>query len=153
MLVISECLGGVLCRYDGGAKTIESLKSRLDKSEAVAVCPEVLGGMSTPREPSEIVGGNGFDVWNGKAKVLSKSGKDVTEQFKQGAIAAYEKISGLGIDCVVFKANSPSCGSSQVYDGTFSGSKIPGPGVTGAYFINHGLKVISEEEWLAEQGD
>lgn len=109
--------------------------------------------MPTPRTPAEIIGGDGFDVWAGKAQVISKTGEDVTEAFKQGAQIAYEKIKELAVDCLILKANSPSCGSRNIYDGTFTGQKKIGVGVATAYFIEQGLNVLTEEEWLKGRGD
>lgn len=152
MQVISGCLGGICCRYDGRSNTIDGLKTLLENGDACAICPEVLGDLPTPRSPAEIVGGDGFDVWQGTAQVMTKDGRDVTEAFKAGAIRAYEEIKNLEFSQIILKTNSPSCGSKLIYDGTFSGEKIPGVGVTTAYFINQGLKVISEAEWGMSDG-
>lgn len=151
MLGISSCLGGIACRYDGNSNTVAELKKMMAQEQAAGICPEVLGGLPTPREPAEIIGGDGFDVWLGTAKVVSRKGEDVTENFKKGAVLAYEKLAELDIDCLVMKANSPSCGSRYIYDGTFSGNKRDGAGVAAAYFINHGLEVMTEEDWLMRE--
>ena len=126
MIGISACLGGVLCRYDGQEKAVPELKK--------LVCPEVMGGLSTPRAPAEIVGGDGFDVWNGQAKVITTNGEDVTKAYQEGAIHAYQKLKEQEIDLVILKAKSPSCGSSLIYDGSFSGTLKSGTGVATAYF-------------------
>lgn len=147
MIGISACLGGVCCRYDGQAKEITALKKLIDNGKAIVVCPEVLGGLPIPREPAEIKGGDGFDVWNDKAKVLTETGEDMTESFKQGAIIAYQKLIEHNITTIILKENSPSCGSKSIYDGTFSGNHCDGAGVATAYFISQGLVVISENDW------
>lgn len=147
MIGISACLGGVFCRYDGGSNEIHALKKLVAANQAVMVCPEVLGGLPTPRTPAEIQGGDGFAVWNDQARVLDKQGRDVTEAFKQGAIKAYEELQKLQISSLILKERSPSCGSSLIYDGSFSGNRIKGVGVATAYFIQQGLPVYSEENW------
>lgn len=147
MIGISACLGGVCCRYDGQAKEITALKKLVENGQAVLVCPEVLGGLPIPREPAEIRGGDGFDVWNGDAKVLTNTGEDVTALFKQGAITAYQKLVEQKITTIILKENSPSCGSKSIYDGTFSGNQRNGSGVATAYFIDRGLIVVSENDW------
>ncbi|ALS00574.1 hypothetical protein ATZ33_04055 [Enterococcus silesiacus] len=147
MIGISACLGGVCCRYDGQAKEITALKQLIANGQAISVCPEVLGGLPIPREPAEIKGGDGFDVWNDKAVVLTKTGEDMTQSFKQGAIIAYQKLVEYNITTIILKENSPSCGSKSIYDGTFSGNHRDGIGVATAYFVSQGLEVISENDW------
>lgn len=112
------------------------------------VCPELLGGFSTPREPAEIVGGDGEDVLDGKAKVFEKSGKDVTELYIQGAIRTLEKAQAIGATMVVLKEYSPSCGSAIIYNGEFKGKKIAGVGVTTALLKRNGIQVVSEDEFF-----
>lgn len=148
MLGISSCLAGIACRYDGNHNEIKKIKEYLANHQAVLICPEVLGGMPTPRTPAEIVGGDGFDVWQGRARVIDKNGQDVTTSFKQGAIQTYGKLQEQQITELILKERSPSCGSKKIYDGTFSGTKINGVGVATAYFINHGIKIYSEESQL-----
>ncbi|GCF92171.1 hypothetical protein NRIC_00620 [Enterococcus florum] len=147
MIGISACLSGVCCRYDGNHNEIAELKQLLQQEKAVIICPEVLGGLPTPRYPAEIVGGNGFDVWENRAHVIDQQGVDVTEAFKKGAIAAFQKLKALDIQQVVLKERSPSCGVRLIYDGSFSGQRISGAGVAAAYFINQGLTVYSEDNW------
>ena len=147
MLGISACLGGIACRYDGGSNEITALKELVETGQAVMICPEVLGGLPTPRHPAEIQGGDGFDVWLDQAKVMDNAGNDVTEAFKQGAIKAFEEMQKQGITGLVLKERSPSCCSSLIYDGSFSGTRIKGVGVATAYFIQQGLPVYSEENW------
>lgn len=152
MIGISACLGGSCCRYDGKHQEVSSLKKRLEQNQAIRVCPEVLGGLPIPRDPAEISGGNGFDVWQGTAQVITNQGEDVTDMFKEGAKRAYEKLQAQGINHLVLKDKSPSCGSQVIYDGTFSGTKVQGIGVATAYFLLQGMTVQSEVQWLAQQG-
>lgn len=147
MLGISACLAGICCRYDGNHNQIDILKQLVEEKKAVIVCPEVLGGLPTPRVPAEIIGGNGFDVWTGQAKVVDKTGNNVTDAFKAGAIKAYQEIQKAGVTHLILKERSPSCGSQLIYDGSFSGNRIAGVGVATAYFINQGIQVFSEENW------
>ncbi|MGG5340711.1 DUF523 domain-containing protein [Enterococcus sp. AZ192] len=147
MIGISACLGGICCRYDGQSKELSFLKELVEKKEAMPICPEVLGGLPIPREPAEITGGDGFAVWQGQASVLTVSGEDVTECFKEGAKIAYQKLLEHQIDTLIVKEDSPSCGYRRIYDGTFSGNKIAGIGVATAYFILNGISVVSENEW------
>ncbi len=148
MIGISACLGGVLCRYDGRSQTVPQLMTLVQTGQAVMVCPEVLGGLPIPREPAEIIGGDGETVWQGQAIVRTISGEDVTEQFKAGAILAYQKLQKLEIDQLILKEKSPSCGSRMIYDGQFSGIKKAGVGVACAYFRQQVLQVMSDVEWL-----
>lgn len=147
MIVVSSCLAGLKVRYDGRHCLDEEIRRLVEENKAVTVCPEVMGGLPVPRVPAEIVGGDGGDVLDGKAKVVNKSGEDVTEYFIKGAYAALEKIRQVGAKVVVLKENSPSCGSSMIYNGEFSGKKIPGSGVTVALLKRNGIKVISEKEF------
>ena len=144
MIGISACLTGIACRYDGKSNRVQPLDQLIEQGKAVAFCPEVLGGLSTPREPAEIVGGTAEDVWSGTAKVMTVSGEDVTKAFQAGALIALEQAVQAKITVAVLKANSPSCGSQMVYDGTFSGNKIIGSGLTAALFRQHGIRVVDE---------
>ena len=135
-VIISACLLGLDCKYDGGnnrlpEETIEKLTARY---ELVPVCPECFGGLTTPRTPSERLGD----------KVVSKTGADVTEQFRKGAEAAMYLARFFGVKTAILKANSPSCGSGTVYDGTFTGTLVPGDGVTAELLKLHGIEVIDE---------
>lgn len=127
------------------------IKQLFLNKKAHALCPELLGGFTTPRLPAEIVGGTGQDVLNGKAKILDSSGLDVTELYLKGAYRTLDIARQIQATCVVLKENSPSCGSQKIYNGTFQGEKITGVGITTALLQRHGFKVISEneiEEWL-----
>ncbi|OTN77237.1 hypothetical protein A5886_002334 [Enterococcus sp. 8G7_MSG3316] len=148
MIGISACLGGALCRYDGKSQSVSQLMTLVQEGRAIMVCPEVLGGLPIPRDPAEIIGGDGVTVWQGAARVMTVSGQDVTQQFKEGAIVAYQKLQALGINQLILKEKSPSCGSQMIYDGQFSGIKKAGVGVASAYFRQQGMQVMSDVEWL-----
>ncbi|TWI57802.1 DUF523 domain-containing protein [Halalkalibacter nanhaiisediminis] len=149
MILVSSCLAGLEVRYNGTHRLNNKISKLVEENKAVTICPELLGGFSTPREPAEIVGGEGEDVLDGKAKVVEKSGKDVTELYIKGAYATLEKALKMNATTVVLKESSPSCGSSMIYNGHFKGEKIVGNGVTSALLKRNGFQVISEEQ-LAE---
>lgn len=142
--VVSACLVGSCCRYDGSSRPDAGVQALAAAGEAVAACPECLGGLETPREPSEIVGGDGFDVLDGRARVMTRSGRDVTEQYLAGAEAFLGKMRQAGAEEAVLKARSPSCGVRQIYDGTHSGTLRPGPGVTAALLERAGMRVCEK---------
>lgn len=146
MIAVSACLAGVPCRYDGGANSVDEMVRLVKAKGAVCICPECMGGLSTPREPAEIVGGSAEDVLSGHAQVLTKSGADVTDAFVRGAYAVLEFCQAHGITEAVLKARSPSCGCGTVYDGTFSGKLIPGDGVTAALLGRNGISVRTERD-------
>lgn len=146
--LISACLVGENVRYDGQNCLQQKLRQLVIEQRAVIICPEVSGGLSTPRLAAEIVGGNGEDVLYGKAKVLDSAGNDVSNAFIQGAYKALQLAQKHQITHVILKANSPSCGSELIYDGSFSGNKIQGNGVTSALLKQHGFKVITEDQFL-----
>jgi len=136
-------------RYNGTDCLDEKIQKLLNENQAIAVCPELLGGFSTPREPAEIVGGDGEDVLAGTAKVVDRSGTDVTELYLKGAYITLEKAQEVSATMVVLKENSPSCGSTMIYNGEFKGKKIAGNGVTAALLRKNGIEVTSEENWLS----
>lgn len=141
MIAVSECLAGHPCRYDGGAKPDAAVQQLLRAGEAVCICPECMGGLPTPRLPSEIVGGDGADVWTGAARVMNTAGEDVSRFFMDGARRALACIQQQGIDTAILKARSPSCGAGEIYDGTFSGRLKHGDGVTTALLRAHGISI------------
>lgn len=132
-ICVSACLLGENCRYDGKNMKNMNVIEYLKDKEYVAVCPECLGGLSTPREPSEIV----------NDQVLSCSGKNVTKQFVDGAMKALEIAKNNGCEVAIFTEKSPSCGSNLVYDGSFTGRKIEGQGITSKLFQENGIEIIS----------
>lgn len=153
MIIVSSCLAGMKVRYNSTDCLDETIHQLLDNNRAVAVCPELLGGFSTPREPAEIVGGDGGAVLDGTAKVMDRLGNDVSEMYILGAYKTLEQARNAGASIVVLKENSPSCGSSMIYNGAFAGQKIPGEGVTAALLRRNGIEVISEEQLPARLGE
>lgn len=144
MKMISACLIGCECRYDQKSCLDQELEQLLREGKVIPVCPEQLGGLPTPRPPAEIVGGDGFDVLDGKARIVDQKGNDVTEEFLMGAHQALKLAQAVGATSAILKENSPSCGSTFVYDGTFSGNKVTGTGLTAALFRRNGIEVQSE---------
>ncbi|WP_026477020.1 DUF523 domain-containing protein [Alkaliphilus transvaalensis] len=147
MILVSACLLGVNCKYSGGHNLKENLIKELENRSIVPICPEQLGGLTTPRPPAEIQGGNGQDVLAGNGSVSRNDGIDVTEAFIKGAEETLKIAQLLGIKEAILKANSPSCGNKRIYDGSFSGKKIAGIGVTAALLESRGIKVYSEEDF------
>jgi len=149
-ILVSRCLLGHRVRYDGGASgPFDQLQQWLDEGRIVPLCPEVAGGLPTPRAAAEIPGGQGGEVLDGQARVITTGGDDVSAEFLSGAYQALELVQKHGIRIAVLKANSPSCGNLLTYDGSFSGVKVSGEGVTAALLKRNGVLVFSELE-LAE---
>lgn len=146
MIVVSSCLAGLEVRYNGTHRLDTRIQGLVDNNKAIMICPELLGGFTTPREPAEIVGGDGEDVLQGKAKVMNRLGTDVTEMYVKGAYETLRKVREVHADIIILKENSPSCGSAMIYNGEFTGEKIVGNGVTTALLKRNGLRVISEEQ-------
>lgn len=146
-ILISRCLLGHPVRYDGGASgPFDRLAAWQAEGRVVGLCPEVAGGLPTPRAPAEIPGGQGGAVLAGEAQVLTVQGEDVTAPFMRGAEIALAHVREHGIRIAILKANSPSCGNRETYDGTFSGTRVPGEGVTAALLRQEGVQVFSEHE-------
>lgn len=148
MIMVSACLCGVNCKYNGGNNNIKEIEKLLKNKKVIFVCPEQLGGLQTPRSPSEIVGGTGIDVLNKCAKVLNKEKVDLTRNFLKGAEEVLNLAKKVKPELIILKANSPSCGKGSIYDGSFSKKKIPGNGVTSELLIKNGFNVIDENEYL-----
>lgn len=149
-ILVSRCLLGHRVRYDGGASgPFDLLEQWIEEGRVVPLCPEVAGGLPTPRAAAEIPGGQGGEVLDGIAAVITTDGEDVSAQFLEGARQALKLVQKHGIRVAVLKANSPSCGNLLTYDGTFSGVRVSGEGVTAALLKRHGVRVFSELE-LAE---
>lgn len=146
-VLVSACLLGQPVRYDGRSSGHpDLLQLWQQQGRVVPLCPEVAGGLPTPRPPAEIPGGQGGAVLDGEARVVTVQGEDVSAEFLAGARLALELVRRHGIRVAVLKSGSPSCGNRQVYDGTFSGCKIDGEGVTSALLRREGVQVFSELE-------
>ncbi len=135
-ILVSKCLLGINCRYKGDNCRCEKVVELGKENNLIPVCPEEDGGLPTPRDPSEIVGN----------KVLSNKGKDVTKEYQKGAELALKAAKENHIDYAVLKKNSPSCGKGIIYDGSFTGKKIPGNGVTVKLLLENGFTVLTEDE-------
>lgn len=147
LIIVSACLANLPCKYNGGYNTNPLITRWVEEGKAIPVCPEVLGGLPTPREPNEIAGGDGFDVVDGRARVMTKSGRDCTKEFLEGAQKVLEIARTNEVTSAVLKQRSPSCGSSAIYNGGFCGKTIAGMGVLAALLTRAGLKVYSEENF------
>lgn len=145
MIIVSACLCGLNTRYDGKSNLNEKVIKLLREGKAIVVCPEQLGGMSTPRPPHEIRSGTGAEVLDGFAKVIGIDGADSTKEFIAGAYEVLKLYKSTGAKAAILKAKSPSCGCGDIYDGTFSSTKIKGNGVTAELLIRSGIKVYTEE--------
>ncbi len=141
-IVVSACLLGAPVRYNGRDKKTNHpvLQRWIDEGRVVSACPEVLGGLGTPRPPAEIV------HVAGRRRVRADSGRDVTAEFERGAAEALEQAVRHGARVAILKEGSPSCGSTFVYDGTFTGARVDGEGVAAALLRHHGIRVFSEHE-------
>ncbi|WP_027634262.1 DUF523 domain-containing protein [Clostridium hydrogeniformans] len=146
MILVSACLCGVNCKYNGGNNLKKPLKKLLEQGKVMMVCPEQLGGLETPRKPCEISFGSGKEVLQGKSKVITKENIDCTEKFIKGAEETLNIAKSINPEYIILKSKSPSCGVSKIYDGTFTGTLKNGSGVTAELLLKNGFKVITEEE-------
>jgi uncharacterized protein YbbK (DUF523 family) len=141
-VLVSACLLGSPVRHDARDKKCDHpvMQRWIDEGRVVSVCPEMLGGLGTPRPPAEIT------AVDGSRHVLTREGRDVTAAFEAGARAAASEAAAHQVHVAILKGGSPSCGSSFVYDGTFTSTRVPGEGVTTALLRERGIAVFSEEE-------
>ncbi len=135
-VIVSACLAGDNCKYSGGNNFNQKMMDFLKNHEMIKVCPEVLGGLPTPRPSAEIVNG----------RVMNTQGADITREFELGAQKAFQIVQKENPDLIILQSRSPSCGTRQIYDGTFSGSKILGHGLFAALCIKAGYRVLDIEE-------
>lgn len=131
-IAVSACLLGENCKYNGGNNFTEKVSEYVKGHEVIPVCPEVFGGLPTPREPSEIVDGI----------VRHKDGSSVDMEFRKGAEVAFKIIKEKEVELVILQSRSPSCGVNTIYDGSFSGKIIKGHGVFAEILLKNGIKVI-----------
>lgn len=135
-ILISACLLGVPCKYSGGSNLTKYLPELLKKHTLIPVCPETYGDLPIPRPPAEKQG----------ERIVDQQGKDVTEAFQKGAQKTLAIAKEMHCEIAILKESSPSCGSQMIYDGTFSGKKIPGSGVTAQLLRENGISVFSEKQ-------
>ncbi|HRY13089.1 MAG TPA: DUF523 domain-containing protein [Syntrophomonadaceae bacterium] len=152
MKLVSACLCGVNCKYNGGNNLHPYFVELLVMGEVIPVCPEQLGGLTTPRSACEISGGTGLDVIEGVALVINRNGMNVTKNFVRGAEEALSIAIRADVDGAILKRGSPSCGTGTIHDGTFTHKMIAGDGVTTAMLKQHGFQVWNEEDYLREKG-
>jgi uncharacterized protein YbbK (DUF523 family) len=141
MKLVSACLLGVNCNFEGKNWAVCQLQKEFAEGSLFPVCPEVYGGLSVPRVPAEIVGGDGNDVLDGKAQVMNLAGKDVTAEFLKGAQAVLAIAQAVGATEALLIEKSPSCGCGRIFDGTFQEKFKPGDGVCAALLKRNGIKV------------
>ena len=135
-IMVSACLLGENCKYNGGNNRNEKVLEYIKGHEVISVCPEVMGGLNTPRVPSEVVNG----------VVTNREGVVVDEEFRKGAQIAFEIATREKVDMAILKAKSPSCGTKQIYDGTFSKKLVDGQGVFTEILQKAGIPYVDEEE-------
>lgn len=145
-LLVSACLGGRTCRYDGKSRSVTLIQELIDCGVALPICPEVDGGLTVPRSASEIVGGTGVDVLQEQARVINKDGEDVSTEFRKGAEESLRIARENGAIAAILCERSPSCGVRMIYDGTFCRQLQPGMGVTSAILARDGIELISSED-------
>ena len=135
-ILVSACLLGCACRYNGKSKPHDGVLSLAEKHTLIPICPEIYGGLPTPRLPSEISGG----------RVINSGKTDVTAEYEKGASESLKLAKITNCSVAVLKAKSPSCGKGKVYDGSFSRTLKSGDGITAKLLISNGIKVITEDE-------
>lgn len=135
-ILISACLLGLSCRYDGKAKAADGIEALQKQHTLIPFCPECMGGLPTPRPPAELVGD----------RIINKEGVDVTAGYQKGATEALRLCRLLHCDCAILKEKSPSCGHGQIYDGTFSCTLTTGDGITAALLLANDIPVYGESQ-------
>ncbi|MEU5835514.1 DUF523 domain-containing protein [Streptomyces diacarni] len=140
-LLVSSCLAGIPCRYNGKAKANPAIVEAVARGEAVAACAEELGELPTQRPPAEIVGGDGHDVLEGRACVIDINGEDISGQFIAGAQKVSDLVQHQGITEAILQDRSPSCGCGTIYDGSHTGKLVAGDGVLAALLKRRGVNV------------
>lgn len=137
-VLVSACLVGRNCKYNGGNNNSSDVASFLAGKEVIEICPEVLAGLGAPRAAAEISGG----------RIIDSAGRDISAEFRRGVTAAMEAIAGEQIDLVILQSRSPTCGVNKIYDGSFSGRLIPGRGIFAKALIDAGYRVVDAEDIL-----
>lgn len=135
-ILVSACLLGVQCRYDGTGALTEGIKKLMEEHTLIPVCPEIMGGLATPRDPAERSGN----------RVVTKNGADVTENYQKGAVETLKLAKLYQCSCAVLKERSPSCGCGRIYDGSFSRKLVDGNGMTAELLLKNGIQVKGESQ-------
>ncbi len=152
MKLISACLCGINCKYNGENNLNPYYWELLRQGDFIPVCPEQLGGLPTPRSACEVVDGTGDDVINGQAQIMTSDGRDLTDLFLKGAQETLNIAIQNGVDGAILQSRSPSCGHGKIYDGSFTGNLIDGDGVTAALLKKNGIKIWNDQDYLREKG-
>lgn len=145
MYLVSSCLAGINCRYNGSNSVDEDIKKLVEEGKAIPVCPEVFSGLKIPRQCCEIV------ICNGEKKVLTEDGKDLTKEFLEGAKKTLDIAKILNVEKAILQSRSPSCGYGTIYDGTFTGNLIEGYGFTAKLLEKEGIKIYTENNFKEEK--
>ncbi|MGD2063873.1 MAG: DUF523 domain-containing protein [Nitrospirota bacterium] len=145
-ILVSACLVGLPCRYDGSSRPLPGYLAHTVAGELIPVCPEMLGGLSSPRCPAQIQSGDGYQVVAGGSRVIDRAGSDVTDAFLDGAHATLRIAQEAGVTQAILKERSPSCGSCRLHR---RGTLVSGVGVTTALLRMHGIRVLSEAQGFA----
>ena len=140
MILVSACLAGINCKYNGGNNYNEKVFNLVKEGKAIPVCPEQLGGLTTPREPSEI------KIIDGKRYVINKEGIDVTEEFEKGAEEVLTLVKKLDIKKAILQSRSPSCGRDKIYSGNFDRNLVDGNGILVDLLLKNGIEVINSDD-------
>lgn len=135
-ILVSACLLGCACRYDGKSKPVDAVQKLMETHTLIPICPEIYGGLPTPRPPSEIIGD----------RVVNNLGEDMTAAYMRGAAEALRFAKMYDCTVAILKAKSPSCGKGKVYDGSFCNTLRDGNGVTAELLLQNGIAVYTEEE-------
>lgn len=146
MIIISACLCGVDCKYNGSNNYNEKAYELFKEGNALLVCPEQLGGLPTPRHPAEICKGTARDVLNGSGKILNDHGEDMTNYFVRGAEETLKIANAANCKKAILKSKSPSCGCGRIYNGKFQNILVEGNGATAQLLLDNGIDVITEED-------
>ncbi|QZY53688.1 DUF523 domain-containing protein [Crassaminicella profunda] len=141
MYLVSACLAGVNCRYDSSNILNKKIGQLVKEGKAIAICPEMIAGLNTPRACCEMVQDH-----EGRKKIISNEGEDFTKEFMDGAMKTLEIIKTIGIKKAILQSRSPSCGYGRIYDGTFNGTLKEGNGLVAELLIKNGIKVYTENE-------
>lgn len=140
MILVSACLAGINCKYNGGNNYNEAVLNLVKEGKAIPICPEQLGGLTTPRNPSEI------KIINGARRVINNQNVDVTENFEKGANEVLKLVKEMNVEKAILQPRSPSCGVGKIYSGNFDGNLVNGNGILADILIKNGVQVINCDE-------
>ncbi len=152
-ILVSACLLGTNCKYSGGNNLTAKVLELMKEHTLIPICPEQLGGLTTPRKPCEIDAGDGAEVLAGRARVVNNIGEDLTEQFVKGAEETLNLAKLYGCTSAILKAKSPSCGCKIIYDGSFTSKIKEGSGVTAQLLLDNGIAVMTDEDFEENMRD